>query len=1082
MKELIRSFLLAVCLLLGGTYSAWAGEQTVSWKAASTTSTAANTTLTDEVGLTATTVFATTLSSDSKTIDSESFTHYIQVRNAAYPTVDVPTGTEQSGSTSIVLSPTYDGVLTIYYMRQSTAQTDNKGTYASNDGKDLKVYNQSNASVLDGELTIYTESADGKNGWAKKVIELEANNTYTLSAKGTTIRFYGLKFTFSNEWTDTWSRTFDDDFGISEFTGDIELQNFSKTIATKVAGVFVGGGSKTIGYTFPSTSFTTSTSYSFSFDLALSSLNNNTSSRSELIFTSSKSTQLFKLKSAGANGNKNILVYIGESEDELSKDKTDAEYTANCLYASGTSGGSGTNKKPYASHWYKVTISADTENGTWVTFTPQFTQSGYGEISKKISDDVLFIGSLSSTIGQYYGCLWLDNFKLKQILPNDYVTTPSITLSGNTLFVASGVAADGSNVKSYGVKYSTSATPDTEGTELTEGNNTLGQGYYYIYSVSDNGNVSDPVYVEVVCRSKETYDFKTLYNNGSGYTTINNSGSGTYGYNITTLTNSSSEVGRYINGRLQFNYQNGNGNNWWFRSNYGDNTLFVSVKKSSNFAVKVSADDAVIFNGSNLSFIEESNIYGVNADDNVVNGKVYFAKEDGYVVIKGGSYAQLVSVVVNTDDEIFTTPSVSKAINGTDRVITITPGHTTSDYAVNTYYTTDGTTPTAESTVLESDEITISNDCTLKIVSINAITGNTSSILTTDVVCGLVTKTYDFSSTALTSEYGGTTISFDNTETALARINKLNYYQAYCGDGESKTAIENMTISNNGSLAYYSTKDGLYNSGGGWRSIAFTNAKKGQKFVFTTTDGSETAEITNISNATSQSIGTSANSWVFTVDNDGDVAFNIHRYSYVNKIEVLTSFVSVPCTTGFATYANHDYALDFSNVSGLIAYKASVSDNVVTFTPVGKVPAGTGLLLKGETADVPVVGSADDVDVNLLYAPTTAITGNSLSYDDGENYNYILAQPAGKQIGFYRANNSNIAVGKAYLRIPQSLEARQFSFIGFDENGSETTGIVSVNNRNIDKMQRIYDLQGRRIDGQLSKGLYIVNGKKVIVK
>ena len=136
----------------------------------------------------------------------------------------------------------------------------------------------------------------------------------------------------------------------------------------------------------------------------------------------------------------------------------------------------------------------------------------------------------------------------------------------------------------------------------------------------------------------------------------------------------------------------------------------------------------------------------------------------------------------------------------------------------------------------------------------------------------------------------------------------------------------------------------------------------------------------------------------------------------------------------------------------------------------------------GETADVPVVGSADDVDVNLLYAPTTAITGNSLLYDDGENYNYILAQPAGKQIGFYRANNSNIAVGKAYLRIPQSLEARQFSFIGFDENGSETTGIVSVNNRNIDKMQRIYDLQGRRIDGQLSKGLYIVDGKKVIVK
>ena len=184
--------------------------------------------------------------------------------------------------------------------------------------------------------------------------------------------------------------------------------------------------------------------------------------------------------------------------------------------------------------------------------------------------------------------------------------------------------------------------------------------------------------------------------------------------------------------------------------------------------------------------------------------------------------------------------------------------------------------------------------------------------------------------------------------------------------------------------------------------------------------------------------------------------------------------VSVPCTTTFATYANHDYALDFEGVSGLTAYTATVSGDVVTFTPAKQVPAGTGLLLKGATANVPVIATASSISDNVLYAPTANVTG--LSYDQDGYNNYILSQPSGKQIGFYRANNNSVDAGKAYLRISKNL-AREFTFIGLD---NEASGIETISTTE-QKNGEVYSLQGQRINAP-QKGLYIVNGKKVIMK
>ena len=70
-------------------------------------------------------------------------------------------------------------------------------------------------------------------------------------------------------------------------------------------------------------------------------------------------------------------------------------------------------------------------------------------------------------------------------------------------------------------------------------------------------------------------------------------------------------------------------------------------------------------------------------------------------------------------------------------------------------------------------------------------------------------------------------------------------------------------------------------------------------------------------------------------------------------------------------------------------------------------------------------------------------------------------------------NNAN----KAYLPLPANVEgAASYSF-AFGEN---TTGVENVEVE--DTVKTIYDLTGRRVEEITAPGIYIVNGKKVLVK
>ena len=206
-------------------------------------------------------------------------------------------------------------------------------------------------------------------------------------------------------------------------------------------------------------------------------------------------------------------------------------------------------------------------------------------------------------------------------------------------------------------------------------------------------------------------------------------------------------------------------------------------------------------------------------------------------------------------------------------------------------------------------------------------------------------------------------------------------------------------------------------------------------------------------------------------------ASNQNRFRYYKKgqqsIALYRKVEAVSVTeAGYATYASN-YALDYSNVEGLAAYTASVSGNKVTFAPAGKVPAGakSGVLIKAAegTYNVPVIASADDIANDFVRG-----TGAAVASEAGGKYNYILNKVGGV-VGFYAAAGNMVATNRAYLQTKKN-EAR----ISLDLDDEGTTAIEAVKTATAENGV-FYNLAGQRV-AQPTKGLYIVNGKKYIVK
>lgn len=255
------------------------------------------------------------------------------------------------------------------------------------------------------------------------------------------------------------------------------------------------------------------------------------------------------------------------------------------------------------------------------------------------------------------------------------------------------------------------------------------------------------------------------------------------------------------------------------------------------------------------------------------------------------------------------------------------------------------------------------------------------------------------------------------------------------------------------------------------------NIYVGEKAVSTQTTNATENHIYEIAEA-SQAAG---NIYTLKVTN----AYNtqITKIVVYAKDETVAGAINIATEEGFGTfYTDKNYVLP----QGLTAFGYTSIDGNNTLTKSVEyvagdiVPANTAVVVKGAKGSYNYYNTEEaatkTIEKNLLKGVTT---DTRIEATSGVK-RYILTRADDGILAFYRTNTGNINVkaNRAYLEVPTAMAVASFSLEG------TATGINNVVTTAV--KQGIYTISGVRLNATTTKGLpagiYIVNGKKVIVK
>ena len=180
----------------------------------------------------------------------------------------------------------------------------------------------------------------------------------------------------------------------------------------------------------------------------------------------------------------------------------------------------------------------------------------------------------------------------------------------------------------------------------------------------------------------------------------------------------------------------------------------------------------------------------------------------------------------------------------------------------------------------------------------------------------------------------------------------------------------------------------------------------------------------------------------------------------------LTNIGELPISISNAGYATlwTPVALEIPT-SGIEAYTGTVSgDYLVLDELTGVIPANTAVILKGEEGsyNFTVTTGGEAVTENALQGGLGLATASD-----------ILTLQNIDGVGFYSYDGTGLAGFKAYLENTAGVKGLTFNF-------GTTDGIATVEGATKEDAA-IYNLAGQRVEKAV-KGVYIINGKKVLVK
>lgn len=326
-------------------------------------------------------------------------------------------------------------------------------------------------------------------------------------------------------------------------------------------------------------------------------------------------------------------------------------------------------------------------------------------------------------------------------------------------------------------------------------------------------------------------------------------------------------------------------------------------------------------------------------------------------------------------------------------------------------------------------------------------------------------------------------VNEDNT------VKTLNYKEttinnvAYYSEGEN---IEGLTIINSGNSAVRSSnsasayaKDadvvfttlpaGKYKLTSsicdfkGKDASAEFSYKAGEKVIFT-----HTATKINSDTKTSEEFTLNESTPISLVKGGNDKQGI--DFIYIQRTGDATETVLVS-EAGYATYATTNNVIVPSDVK-VMTVTVNEGNSTITLHEIPAktvIPAKTGILVKATAGNHDFVVTSDKGETlayNDLKAATEDVTSNGATF-------FALTKMDTK-VGFAVVNNGvKIPAGKAYLEVPGKTAAKFFSLDG------EATGINSVKTAKADGAY--YTLEGVKTTKPV-KGLYIHNGKKIVVK
>lgn len=165
---------------------------------------------------------------------------------------------------------------------------------------------------------------------------------------------------------------------------------------------------------------------------------------------------------------------------------------------------------------------------------------------------------------------------------------------------------------------------------------------------------------------------------------------------------------------------------------------------------------------------------------------------------------------------------------------------------------------------------------------------------------------------------------------------------------------------------------------------------------------------------------------------------------------------------------------------GVKAYAGTVSNGSVKLTEYanGVIPANTGVLLVSDNATSATFILANDADVTAIDNDLKGVNALTELTNVKNSEQIRIFSTKDGVAGFYKPNSNitSLAANKAYVMAPATQGALALNF------GGDVTGINSVSdNAAMPNNVVIYDLAGRRVSHAV-KGVYVVNGKKIIVK